>query len=262
MSTYIDSDGNVTTSALDGDKQIFQDFLKIYHKTASPRSIWSFPEATNPDDFNGDNPKSLAAFIKAMKAGDRLATPMKAEIITEGIDPQARFTDGIDKIVDPEVSSGLQSTVNRLINDPSAMADAKEASKAVNDPKSTGIMQDFLEWINFEVIPKVRPQKDVEFTWGSQDDFEFDPQLALSLLGAGVIGKSELRKMVEDIGMPLDDTLYQKDQQEEIDKQKDMIQHQADVKNPDSPDKQEPSDKDVKEAKIEAYRAIIKKLGE
>lgn len=223
MSTYVDTDGNTSTSALDGDKQIFQDFLKIYHKYASPRSIWSFPNATNPDDFNAENPNSLAARIRLMKPGDRLATPMEVAIVSEEINAQARFTDGIDKIVDPEVGAGLQSTANRMISEPSAMADAKEASKKVDDPKSAAIMQDFLEWMNNVVIPKIVGENtDLEFTWGSQDDFEFDPQLALSLFQAGVVSVSEIRLMIGETGMPLDDKLFEQDKADAMQQQQDM----------------------------------------
>ncbi len=280
MSTYIDTEGNVSMSALDGDKQIFQDFLKIYHKYASPRSIWSFPGATNPDDFNAENPLSLAARVKSMKAGDRLAMPMEAVIVSEEINAQARFTDGIEKIVDPEIGGGLQSTANRLINDPSAMADAKEANSK-DDTRASSIMQDFLEWINNVVIPKVvGPDADIEFVWGSQDDFQFDPNLAMMAFEKNIVGISEVRKMFADSGMPLNDDLFKKDQEDKMQQQKDMLQHQADTKaqafgdDDDGPEfgdgvqkpkPAEPKDKDnddLKEAKIEAYRAIVKKLRE
>jgi hypothetical protein len=221
MTTYTDEEGDVTKSALDIDKQIVQDFARIYHKFAAPRSIWTFPQVTNPDDFNIENPNSLAARIKNMKPGDRLAMPGEAEIVTEPVDSQARFTDGVEKIVNSEVGAGLQTSANRLITQPSAMADAREANEK-DDAHLLGLMEKFRRFVNAEIIPRVTGSK-VEFVWGTQDDFEFDPQFVLSLLNAGVISKGEVREMIRAIGTPLDDALYKQETEEQEQKQMDMM---------------------------------------
>jgi hypothetical protein len=274
MSQYTDEDGNISKSALDIDKQVLQDFAKIYHKYASPRSVWSFPTVTNPDDFNTDNPNSLATRIKKMKAGDRLAVPMEVSIITEGVDAQARFTDGIDAIIDPEINAGLANSANRVLTDPSAMADASAAGEK-DDAKLLGLMEKFRRFVNTEIIPRVT-DKDVTFKWGSKDEFDFDPQLALSLLGAGVIGKTELRKMIADIGMPLDDAAFALDEEAKMQQQMDMMAQQGGVnpfdkqpkppmKRPDGSEPEDVDDEDDDEdeeeteaLRREAYRKIIK----
>jgi hypothetical protein len=118
---YVDVDGNDPQATLELYRQSLQDNMKIHHKFASPRVIYTAPNAseTTIDE-------DIVPILEGMSNGDRVAFNEEIEIKQETVDGNARFIEHVNKIID-EVDSGLQSSANRVIAEPSAMADAREA---------------------------------------------------------------------------------------------------------------------------------------
>jgi len=145
---WLDIDGNDPQSSLALYRQALQDNMKIHHKYASPRVVYTMPSAS-PDQIDND----LSPMIEAMKPGDRIVINEEVDIKQETVDGNARFIEHVNKIID-EIESGLGSSVNRLITEPSAMADAREAG-AQDDDRVMGIMERLRMFMNKEVIPRI-----------------------------------------------------------------------------------------------------------
>lgn len=167
MREFEDIDGFIARPLLELYRQSMQDILKIHHKYASPRVIYTFPgvDAQTIDE-------DIAPLIEAMKPGDRLALNISADgeiqLITETVDGKARFSESIDKLTD-EIDTGLQTSKNRLITKPSAMADAREAGEQ-DDDRVLGLMERIKLVMDTEIIPRVtglEPGK-VMYKWGSK----------------------------------------------------------------------------------------------
>ena len=115
---YIDVDGGDPRASLELYRQALQDNMKIHHKYASPRVVYTIPNA-NKETIDND----IIPLIEQMRAGDRIVVNEEMEIKQETVDGNARFIEHVNKIID-EIDTGLQSSQNRLITEPSAMADA------------------------------------------------------------------------------------------------------------------------------------------
>lgn len=166
---WLDIDGRDPVPALSLYRQALQDNMKIHHKYASPRVIYTFPEATE-EQINND----LTPMIEGMAPGDRVVLNAEGQITQETVDGNARFIEHVNKIID-EVESGLGSSKNRLITEPSAMADAREAG-AQDDDRIMGIMERIKMFMDKEVIPRITGLEVgvVEFKWGSKDSFTLE----------------------------------------------------------------------------------------
>jgi len=166
---WLDIDGNDPQSSLALYRQALQDNMKIHHKYASPRVVYTAPSAS-PDQIDND----LTPMIEAMKPGDRIVINEEIDIKQETVDGNARFIEHVNKIID-EIESGLGSSVNRLITEPSAMADAREAG-AQDDDRVMGIMERLRMFMNKEVIPRITglPPGEVVFKWGAKDTFTLE----------------------------------------------------------------------------------------
>lgn len=168
MSEHEDIDGKVGKPMLSLYRQAMQDIMKIHHKFSSPRTVWLFPGA---DKEQIDN--DISPLVETMKPGERLVLNAdKAEIVTETVDAKARFSESVDKISN-EVDAGLQTSKNRVITDPSAMADAREAGSQ-DDDRVLGIMKKVKNVIDQLIIPHVTglPVGKVEWKWGAKDQFD------------------------------------------------------------------------------------------
>lgn len=191
---YTDVDGRDAQSTCELYRQALQDNMKIHHKFASPRVIYIAPEANEPQ-----LEEDIIPAIEGMHPGDRLAFNQPIEITQETVDGNARFIEHVNKIVD-EMDTGLQSSANRVIAEPSAMADAKEAG-AQDDDRTLGLMERVRTFMNQEVIPRVTGLAPgiLVFKWGGKDkfDIEFPEPLKLAL-EAGVLTKQQTQLILEE----------------------------------------------------------------
>lgn len=193
MTTFSDIDGRGSQPLLALYRQSLQDNSKIHHRMGSPRSIWFFDVAKEVMR------NEIKPLIKGMKAGDRLTLNKKPEIVSEQIDGQTRFTEATKQLND-EVESGLQSSASRLITQPSAMADAKEAGSQ-DDERVKGIMEKLRRLMDEIVIPLVLKKTPetckVSFKWGTKDSFQLNyPDGLRNLLADGIINEEIVRHIL------------------------------------------------------------------
>ena len=173
---YIDIDGGDPRASLELYRQALQDNMKIHHKYASPRVIYTIPNA-GKETIDND----IVPLIEQMRPGDRIVINEEVKIEQETVDGNARFIEHVNKIID-EIDTGLQSSQNRLITEPSAMADAREAGQQ-DDDRILGIMERLRLMMNFEIIPRItgRPAGDIIFKWGPKDTFDLEFPEALQM---------------------------------------------------------------------------------
>jgi len=191
---YIDVDGGDPRASLELYRQALQDNMKIHHKYASPRVVYTIPGA-NKETIDND----IIPLIEQMRAGDRIVVNEELEIKQETVDGNARFIEHVNKIID-EIDTGLQSSQNRLITEPSAMADAKEAGQQ-DDDRILGIMERLRLMMNFEVIPRItgRPAGEIVFKWGAKDAFDLEfPDALDKALERNVVSPEKVALILED----------------------------------------------------------------
>ena len=191
---YIDIDGRAPQSTCKLYRQALQDNMKIHHKFASPRVIYSVPNA-NEETIDND----IVPIIEGMVPGDRAVFNEEINISQETVDGNARFIEHVNKIID-EMDTGLQSSANRVIAEPSAMADAKEAGSA-DDDRTLGIMEKITIFMNKEVIPRVTGLDAgvLVFKWGAKDQFDLEfPPAMKDAIDTGVINKYQAQVILEE----------------------------------------------------------------
>lgn len=191
---YVDVDGREPVASLELYRQALQDNMKIHHKFASPRVVWSVPNASK-DVIDED----IVPVIEQMTPGSRVVFNEEVNITQETVDGNARFIEHVNKIVD-EIDTGLQSSANRIIAEPSAMADAR-AAQSGDDDRVLGIMERIRIFMNKEVIPKVTGMSAgfVEFKWGAKDAFELEfPESLQQAMDKGVLSKEQMTIILEE----------------------------------------------------------------
>jgi hypothetical protein len=191
---WLDTDGRDPISSLELYRQVLQDYGKIMHKYGSPRVIYTIPGA-NEETIDND----ITPMVEGMGPGDRAVLNQELLIQQETVDGAARFTEQMEKIID-EVDSGLQSSANRLIAEPSAMADAREAGNN-DDDRTLGFMEKIRIFMNKEVIPRVTglDRGVIEFKWGSKDTFGLQfPEAIEKALDKKVITLEQARVILMD----------------------------------------------------------------
>ena len=216
MTGFTDIDDNPSTPTLEIYRQMQQDASKVYHKFASPRIIYG---------FNGISKAvvetQIGPTIDSMRPGDRIALSELPTMVSEQVDSKARFTDTID-LINSEVESGLQSSANRVINQPSAMADAREAG-SMDDDRIYGMMERIRRFMDEKVIPAVLGVEDeCHFKWGAEDsaDLIFPPGLAVAI-DKGVIDTNTAREILKSKGWKIPDV---KQDSNQLDQLSDKIQ--------------------------------------
>ena len=191
---YTDVDGRAPRASLELYRQALQDNMKIHHKFASPRVIYSVPNA-NEETIDND----IVPVIEGMVPGDRAVFNQEIIITQETVDGTGRFVEYVNKIVD-EIDTGLQSSANRIIAEPSAMADAGEAGSK-DDDRTLGMMERVRLFMNRVVIPKVtglEPGKLV-FKWGAKDQFDLElPKPIMDAIDKGIIDARQAQVILEE----------------------------------------------------------------
>lgn len=191
---YVDIDGRAPHSTCKLYRQALQDNMKIHHKFASPRVIYSIPNA-NEETIDND----IVPIIEGMVPGDRAVFNEEIIITQETVDGNARFIEHVNKIID-EMDTGLQSSANRIIAEPSAMADAKEAGRN-DDDRTLGIMEKLTIFMNKEVIPRVTGLEAgiLVFKWGAKDQFDLEfPDAMKTAIETGVLNKYQAQVILEE----------------------------------------------------------------
>ena len=191
---YIDIDGRDVRASLELYRQALQDNMKIHHKFASPRVIYTVPNA-NEETIDND----IVPIIENMVPGDRAVFNEDIGIQQETVDGNARFIEHVNKIID-EIDTGLQSSANRLIAEPSAMADARVASSN-DDDRTLGIMERIRIFMNRTVIPSVTGLEPgvLVFKWGAKDAFDLEfPEPLQAAVEKKVISPEAAAIILED----------------------------------------------------------------
>ena len=193
---WIDVDGESPHSALDWYRQTIQDYGRIQHRYGSPKVIYSVEdEAVSQETIDNE----IAPMLEGMKPGDRAVINGKLLMVSEAVDGQSRFVE-YGKKVQEEVDVGLQSSQNRLITEPSAMADAREAGEK-DDDRILGIMEKIRIFMNKVVIPSITGDKGshIEFKWGAKDSFTLVlPPAITEAITTGIITPEQGRLMLEE----------------------------------------------------------------
>jgi len=206
---FIDIDGRDPRASLELYRQALQDNMKIHHKFASPRVLY-IAENANEETIDND----IVPIVEGMLPGDRAVFNEKIEIIQETVDGNARFIEHVNKIID-EIDTGLQSSANRLIAEPSAMADARAATDN-DDDRTLGIMERIRIFMNRTVIPTVTGLEpgQIVFKWGAKDAFELEfPDALEKAVGSGILSAQQAAIMLEEQyhwKIPTDDDVKEK----------------------------------------------------
>jgi hypothetical protein len=261
--------GHAAVPQLELYRRHLQNTGVVEDKYAWQRVLYAFDGTT----ISQPELDKLREQLKAIKPGERWMTTRKPELITETIDAAKNGLLDITKgIMDEEVTAGLQSSVNRLRTQPSAMADAKE-SNTKDDAMLLYIFSKIEDIINEKILPLIPGAEGVEFQFGQQDDLELNfqslLQLATTQIGnKPVISISEFRTILRQKGVPIsEDDSELEEFQADLDQQKqDQMQQQFQMKNgggdmsANDDDSKQQDDDDVEELRKEAYRKIIKKI--
>lgn len=193
---WIDIDGEFPHSALEWYRQTIQDYGRIQHRYGSPKVIYSIEdESANQETIDNE----IAPMLEGMKPGDRAVVNGKLVMLSEAVDGQSRFVE-YGKKVQEEVDVGLQSSQNRLITEPSAMADAREAGEQ-DDDRILGVMAKMEIVFNKIIIPAITGDKSgkIKFKWGAKDSFKLVFPEALGMaIEKGILVPDQARRMLEE----------------------------------------------------------------
>lgn len=231
---------------LDIYRRHIQNSAKIEERYASPVVVWAY------ENIDQRTYEQMKVQMDSMKPGDRRITTRKPELISETVDGRSALIASITPIIDKEIEAGLQSSANRLLTEPSAMADAREANDK-DDSRTLMMMEKIRRVMNEEIIPRVLGNvHNIEFQWGSQDDFKIElPAGVADAVKLGIIAKDEAREILRSVGWKLDDAAWQDQQQQ----QQSMFQQSVAAKQGKSQSKDD-QEKKTAEEKREAMRAI------
>ena len=194
---WTDMDGRQVISQLDWYKQKLQDFGRIIHNHSNPLDIYTPAEGEQVGQETIDN--DILPLIGGAKPGDKLVINKRLEVVENKTDGRSRFTE-YSEANDEEIEAGLQSSKNRLLTEPSAMADAGEAGDQ-DDDRILGIMEKLKIFMNKHVIPNVLGIEAgwIEFEWGEKDSFHQQmPPYLLEALQNGIMEPEEVRQVLRD----------------------------------------------------------------
>lgn len=191
---YLDVDGRQAEPILSLYRQAMQDNMRIHHKFASPRVIYT-GEGVDKEVAEND----IIPVIENMKAGNRAFFNQAIDIKQETVDGNTRFIEAVMGVT-KEVDAGLQSSSNRIITEPSAMADAREAGFQ-DDDRVLAIMEKLRLFFNKEVIPRITGLEPglVVWKWGAKDAFDIEyPEPLQMAVKDGIISSKKAAIMLEE----------------------------------------------------------------
>lgn len=249
LSTTFLHNSEESVAELDLYRRHIQNTGKIEEKYASPVVIWAY------ENIDQRTYEQMKVQMDNLQPGDRRITTRKPELITETIDGRSALIASITPIIDKEIEAGLQSSANRLLTEPSAMADAREANDK-DDSRSLLMMEKIRRVMNEEVIPRVLGNEgDIEFVWGSQDEFKIEmPPGIVDGIKLGVIAKEEARDILRAQGWKLDDAAFE-DQQQQI-----QQANQQKMQQVSNSKKQKEQLADLEDTRARTYKLLKKKV--
>jgi hypothetical protein len=176
-----------------------QFFYKILERYGSPVTVWFF-DGISDSEFDRQVEE-----LKALEPGDRRLLSKKVEIATETVDGRGNLINATSPVINQEIDAGLQTSANRLITQPSAMADARVAD-GKDSARLLSIEERIRRVMNTLIIPRLTDSK-VEFKWGKQDSYEFNFDQLLQAKSAGFVSAEEGRAILKSVGWKLDDRI-------------------------------------------------------
>lgn len=183
-------------------------FYRILERYGSPVTVWFF-ENVSKTEFDRQVEE-----LRALEAGDRRILSKKVEIANETIDGRGNLINATSPVINQEIEAGLQTAANRLITQPSAMADARIGSD-YDDARILGIMEKLRRVMNSLIIPKLTASK-VEFKWGKQDSFKFNFSELLQASQSGFVSAEEVREILLSVGWKLDNNVFNASKQQNL----------------------------------------------
>lgn len=175
-------------------------FYKILERYGSPVTVWFFENVAKAE-FDRQVEE-----LRSLEPGDRRILSKKIEIATETVDARGNLINATSPVINQEIEAGLQTSANRLITQPSAMADAEQANMK-DSARLLGMAERIRRIMNTLIIPHLTSSK-VEFKWGKQDSYEFNFEQLLQARSAGFISAEEGRQILASVGWKLDDGLF------------------------------------------------------
>ncbi len=237
----------------------------VEEKYAFPRVMYSVDSQV---PISTAEMEKIKEQMRGWKPGDRLFIDKPVTMVVETIDgAKSGLLEKTTEIQNEEITAGLQSSVNRLRTQPSAMADAKE-SNTKDDAMLLYIFSKIEDIINNKIIPLLKVG-DVKFKFGQQDDMELNfselLQIAtVSLDNKPIISPKEFRALLVEKGVTLDDGQYEKFMGEVEANAQAQQQHTLDQiaakQGADAGDQMIAKDDSAEDLRKEAYRKLIKKL--
>ncbi len=176
---------------------------RILERYGSPVTVWFFENVARAEF------EKQVEELRSLEAGDRRILSKKVEIATETIDSRGNLLNATVPDLNADVESGLQTSANRVITQPSAMADARAAADK-DDVRVLYIAEKIRSIMNTYFIPRVVSSKKAEFKWGKQDSFDFNFDQLLKAGSAGFVSPEEARGILKSVGWKLDDSVFDK----------------------------------------------------
>jgi hypothetical protein len=177
---------------------------RILERYGSPVTVWFFENVARAEF------EKQVEELRALEAGDRRILSKKVEIASETIDSRGNLLNATVPDLNADVESGLQTSANRVITQPSAMADARAAAEK-DDARVLFIAEKIRTLMNSLILPNVtHSNKPIEFKWGKQDSFEFNFEQLLEASTAGFVSSDEAREILRSVGWKLDDKSHSK----------------------------------------------------
>jgi hypothetical protein len=200
MATYDYGSKRRSLPHLEIYRRQIQLFYRILERYGSPVTMWFFENVAKAE-FDRQ-----VGELQALEPGDRRILSKKVEIATETIDGRGNLINATSPVINQEIEAGLQTSANRLITQPSAMADARIGEEK-DSARLLGIMEKIRRMMDALVIPRITPHR-VGFRWGKQDNFQFDFDQLLQAKSAGFVSAEEGRAILKSVGWKLDDSLF------------------------------------------------------
>lgn len=188
-------------SLADVDALMRQDYARIIHKMAAPRS-WHVYENANEEKL-----KEQALKDKTMKPGERGYTDSKFEIMQEGIDKTAAFKDYIEFLTNAK-ENGMQAPTAKLMTATgisNATYASADAAREMFEKHILGFQRKWQAQIEQQIIKPLLAANGMDmakskarFNWGMQDPPEVEVETILALVGAGIMSIPEAREVLKD----------------------------------------------------------------
>jgi len=198
-------DGSTREALIKYKARIEKIMPDIFEKYAGPDELWVFENAT--DDQIADYQRLIKA---KPKAGARFVYNRPADIKTVTVDARARFEGYIEYIYNQFIL-GLQTPLPKLITTPGFTEASARAALDLAERRVLGIQRFIKRIVEREIFVPVIKQAGfdpvkarVRLNWGMPEKPELVTADIIRAWELGAIRTSELRKILIDMGWPLE----------------------------------------------------------